>query len=326
MDLGSTGWTEFKMTPDVTSYIAENIELFDCETGLIHSHHTLGAFFSGQDTSTLQVEGNDTNCFVSLIVDTQGTYKAAITRKVQSKVEITKKPLGSSYEFFGEGPVCSDSVTTPQSTQIIDNEEIEYFMLDVQVEQVINPLDYLDTRFEEIEQRKKSLIKPVTSKNKKEDDKEFYDWIHSSRKTSAEAKETLYSQPSLFDKDTMDSLVDPSLWQPDPTIIHHLATQMLTCSLFIKKDFDTEKYVESLMAEYCDNAFEDLDEFSRWAESMIDFIINHYNDPDTPADVYDDWDSYIAKIIGALIEELHQYPSNIYIEEYITLLKNRGYE
>ena len=80
------------------------------------------------------------------------------------------------------------------------------------------------------------------------------------------------------------------------------------------------------MDKYCSDTFEDLDEFSRWADSMIDFIVNHYNDPDTPVDVYDDWDAYILKIIGALIDELQQYPSNAYIDEYISLLKNRGYE
>lgn len=42
MDLGTSGWTEFKMTPDVSSYIAQNIELFDCDMGLCHSHHTMG--------------------------------------------------------------------------------------------------------------------------------------------------------------------------------------------------------------------------------------------------------------------------------------------
>ena len=36
MDLGTGGWTEFKMTPDVTAYMAENIELFECEMGLVH--------------------------------------------------------------------------------------------------------------------------------------------------------------------------------------------------------------------------------------------------------------------------------------------------
>ena len=42
MDLGTGGWTEFKMTEDVTAYIADNIELFSCDLGLIHSHHLMG--------------------------------------------------------------------------------------------------------------------------------------------------------------------------------------------------------------------------------------------------------------------------------------------
>ena len=36
MDLGTSGWTEFKMNEDVTAYMAENIELFDCDMGLVH--------------------------------------------------------------------------------------------------------------------------------------------------------------------------------------------------------------------------------------------------------------------------------------------------
>lgn len=36
MDLGTSGWTEFKMNEDVTACMAENIELFDCELSLVH--------------------------------------------------------------------------------------------------------------------------------------------------------------------------------------------------------------------------------------------------------------------------------------------------
>ena len=84
MDLGTSGWTEFHMSEDVAAYMADNAELFSCDTGLIHSHHRLGAFFSGQDNLMLQQEGNDTNCFVSLVVDTKGSYVARVTRKLQS--------------------------------------------------------------------------------------------------------------------------------------------------------------------------------------------------------------------------------------------------
>ena len=42
MDLGTSGWTEFKMSEEVAGYMAENIELFECKLGLVHSHHSLG--------------------------------------------------------------------------------------------------------------------------------------------------------------------------------------------------------------------------------------------------------------------------------------------
>lgn len=36
MDIGTTTYTEFNMSPDVISYMAQNPELLDCKMGLIH--------------------------------------------------------------------------------------------------------------------------------------------------------------------------------------------------------------------------------------------------------------------------------------------------
>ena len=36
MDLGNSTYTEFKMSEDVAAYMAENIELFDCDLQLVH--------------------------------------------------------------------------------------------------------------------------------------------------------------------------------------------------------------------------------------------------------------------------------------------------
>lgn len=36
MDIGSTTYTEFAMSPDVISYMAQKPELLDCKMGLIH--------------------------------------------------------------------------------------------------------------------------------------------------------------------------------------------------------------------------------------------------------------------------------------------------
>ncbi len=36
MDLGNATFTEFTMNEDVTAYMSENIELFDCDLQLVH--------------------------------------------------------------------------------------------------------------------------------------------------------------------------------------------------------------------------------------------------------------------------------------------------
>jgi len=130
----------------------------------------------------------------------------------------------------------------------------------------------------------------------------------------------------LFDEKTMDEMVDSSRWQPDPTIIHYLCCQLLTSSLIVNKDIDLKQWVAKHMEKKYKEIFEDFDEFSRWADSMVEFILMHYNDPDVPAEVYDDWDLYIARVSGAIMMELGEYSSNEYIEEYINLLSMRGYE
>ncbi len=323
MDLGTSGWTEFKMTPDVTAYIADNIELFNCETGLVHSHHTLGAFISGQDSKTLQVEGNDTNCFVSLIVDTKGTYVAAITRKMQKKTEIVTKSLGTSYEFFGEGEVRTNEDPMSESTKVVDNETIEYFMLDVEREVVDNPLKYLDDRFSEIEKQKEANKLPVSFKNTPDKDEEFFDWIHSSRKTSAEAKEALYSQPTLFSKEEMDEMIDAEAWVPDGDTIHHMAAQLITCSLIINKDIDLKQWITRHMVKKYAEIFADFNDFEYWADNITEFMISHtYDFYDAPSEVLVDDETFQSKIAEALIEELEEYPSNNYIAHYINLLNN----
>ena len=100
MDIGSSAYTEFEMSPEVATYMVENPELLDCKMGLIHSHQSFGTFFSGTDTATLQSEGKHRNHFLSLIINNAGVYTAAITRKKIVKKDIVEMPrleLGTSY-------------------------------------------------------------------------------------------------------------------------------------------------------------------------------------------------------------------------------------
>ena len=318
MDLGSPGFTQFKMDETVAAYIAENIELFDCDIQLIHSHNNMSCFFSGQDQATLREEGNDRNCFVSLIVNNAGTYCAAVTRKLQLTKKITVQTSGVSYEFFGEGKKAL-TAGVPPIEETSEEAVIQYFMLDVEREIVENPLEYLDYRFNEIE-RKKEESKPVPAKNFKIDspadsDDEFFDWLHANRKSSE------VSSPTLFDKDTMEELVDTSKWQPDPTIIHYLAAQLLTTSLIVNPDIDLKQWVTRHMKKKYEEIFSEGDEeFMGWSDSFVEFIVNHYNDTEVPAEVYDDWDTYRGKVAEAIMDEISSYPSNKYIDGYIDVL------
>ena len=325
MDLGSPGFTQFKMDETVTAYIADNLELFNCDIQLIHSHNKMQAFFSGQDQATLREEGNDRNCFVSLIVNNAGTYCAAVTRKLHLTKKVTVETSGVSYEFFGEGKKTL-TAGVPPVENTSEEAVIQYFMLDVEVEKVDNPLDYLDERFEEIEAKKKKAEipqKPVYMPPTREiRDSEFFDWLHSEKSVEPEKAK----QGTLFDEETMEELVDPAKWSPDPTIIHYICCQMLTSSLIVNKDIDLKQWVTKHMEKKYNEIFEDMDEFERWADSMIEFAVNHYNDPDVPGELYDDWDLYMSKVTGALLDELNEYPANEYIDEYKRQLMMRAYE
>lgn len=319
MDLGSSGWTEFKMTEDVTAYMAENIELFECDLALCHSHHSLGAFFSGQDIKTLQIEGNDTNCFVSLIVDTRGTYQAAITRKLTQNIESTIKHYSHSYEFFGEGTV-QESGNPVEETKVTENTIIEYFMLDIQKEEVTNPLEYLDSRFEEIEEKKKvNVVKPYASASTMtahwEDEKDdtfpsFRDYLNRNRKN--EQKETY-----LFSNEEMKDLeAEPNI-EVDPTVVHDCVAKMIACSLIIDTTrFNLEQWISRFMKEKYDTIFPTLESFMSWSEFAVEWMLE-YASMDTNEDSYE----YQMALAHAMYDELLNYSGqNDYIDKYLEVI------
>lgn len=314
MDVGTSGWTEFKMSEDVTAYMAENMELFNCDIALVHSHHHLGAFFSGQDLKTLQKEGNDTNCFVSLIVDTKGEYKAAITRKVKKKVQATTVDFGTSYEFFGEGTISTPENPMSETTRVLENENIEYFMLDVEREEVENPYSVIDKRLEEItEQKKSTAYRPLWSFSDDYSASPYY-------------KEPITKLPVSNNKPTAkEGLLfdEEEVYTIDPKESHYLTCQMITCSLIINKDVDLKQWITRHMDKKYGEIFYDKKNFEYWAESYVDFLIDSYSrkGESYPGDVYD----YQSVLASKIYNELNTYPTNEYIKYYQELLTQYMY-
>ena len=326
MDLGNATFTQFQMSEDVASYMADNIELFDCDIELVHSHHQMSTSPSNTDLSTLRTEGNDRNCFVSLIVNNAGTYYAAVTRKVTSKSQIIIENLGSSYEFFGEGKV-NIPIDTPQETETAENTVIEYFDLDIVRHTVSNPLEYLDTRFAEILKKKESEVKhttPLTSLV----DTNFHDWLHKDYPTK--------SEPYLFDDTTMKSLeyskasYNISSGQfnfiPNQKLIHKAIVRMILCSFILNPDkVDLKQWIKVHMKKKYEEIFHinssnNLDEFNEWRDFIVTYTLDHYEEL-FQVD-YNHWEDATYAIIEAMLGELEEFRgTNPYIDSYITTLE-----
>ena len=156
-DIGGGAYTEFKNDASLAGYMVEH-ELWDCYTGLQHSHCSFSTFFSGTDLSTLQSEGSEQNHFVSLIVNNAGPYTAAITRRVKgTRHTVTEGTETLSYKSFGdEEKVIDNKPLRSESTS--DVEYIEYYMLDVEVEHAEYERASLDLRLDELQHSANSYI------------------------------------------------------------------------------------------------------------------------------------------------------------------------
>lgn len=142
MDIGNSSMTEFTESPEIANYIAMN-NLFECEMGLIHSHHTMSAFFSSTDENTLLSEGKLMNHFLSLIVNNEGFYKARITCKKEVKQEI-KETI--EYKTFNNEK-CSKV-----DRYSINKTIVEYFNLNINYP-VMN-IEEIDKRIENLNNKK----------------------------------------------------------------------------------------------------------------------------------------------------------------------------
>ena len=150
MDIGSATFTEFETSPEIAAYIGDNLELFDCQMGLIHSHNTMNTFFSGTDNKTLLEQGKETNHFLSLIVNNEGNYTAAITRQINSEYTINET---CEYKSFGDKTVKNKRKSKGTRTFI------EKINADIIVEGMY---DFTD-RIKEIKDSKKPVNNYVTS-------------------------------------------------------------------------------------------------------------------------------------------------------------------
>ena len=295
----------------------------------ITSHHQMSTQPSSTDINTLREEGNERNCFVSLIVNNVGTYYAAITRKVQTKSEVTIKRLGTSYEFFGEGTkeiVHNGSSTT----KVMDKEVIEYYDLEVERHEVTNKLSYLDDRFDEIK-RMKETKRPKDKCVETSSGTKFYSWLHENENKSNKELSLFDDNKSSIlssaDNEKLDYIIYD--WQPDKNKIHKAAINIVACSLIINTEkFDLRQWVIKHMTNVYNRIFEDsgyIEEdnmkFHEWRDFIIQYTLDHFSVDDVPDAVFEEPDLMQSRIAQAIYNELKEFEDiNPYMQDYCASL------
>lgn len=327
MDLGDSVYTEFQMNEDVAAYMAENIELFDCELQLVHSHHNMTCTPSGTDLKTLQEEGNERNCFVSLIVNNAGTYYAAVTRKVHYKSEVTVKDLGSSYAFFGEGTKGIDSVDQ-SCTKTIEKEVIEYFDCKVERHTVVNDLEYLDARFEEIKTKKAT---PMPIKDRRPNwDMEVLNLTGNPQEGNLFERHT-YGQHAFNNDYSEDET--PVEWYPDPDKVHRAVVNMITCSLNINPDnVDLKHWIK----KHLENTYKRIfgqdclqqvgqgweHPFNVYKDFIAEFMSCYFFNDDIPEELREYTEYTQSQIASAMMSELQPYTGmSPFLKEYYDMME-----
>lgn len=312
MDVGTTSYTEFNMSPRVINYMTENIDLLDCQMGLIHSHNNMAAFFSGTDLATLKEEGIDRNHFVSLIVNNRGKYVAAITRKMKSKTVIEECTY---YSFGGEEVLISEPC-------VEEKEQLEYFELDIEFE---NTCIELKNSLEEIKENKK--IKQAFRKEQFVQ-KNLFDQDNNITLNYKKNENQVYL-PKYVEKEELDFEINESQIHDlsfNKNTINSLALQLITGSVILPNEsrIDPNKWSTNMSSLY-ERRFgknkEGLELFRTWAEGYIEFLCWYSEDEELSKEGIDD-DEMAAICADDLIEYLTKLPGkNDYIEIYIDILK-----
>jgi hypothetical protein len=254
MDTGYSATTEFYLDEaNIGSYIIDH-DLFGCQCGLVHSHHSMQAFFSGQDTAMLEQEGSSRNHFLSLVVNNTGKYVACVTVKEVFEHAITTK---SYYRTFNDELIKSGINESNQTSEII---KVHY--LDVVVHNTLSCDDYDELM---------ATIAECDIKKKEREEKE------KERRSFILPKTPLYKNQqteelTLFD--TNDYIIEENDEENilNEQQIKEYASQLLAISL-IPGNLEMIPYLVKNLPEAAKETFKTIKEYEDSLSIVLDYLI-----------------------------------------------------
>ena len=333
MDIGTSAYTEFNVSPDMATYMVDHPELLEegIYQGLIHSHNNMATFFSGTDTSTLSAEGNDMAHFVSLIVNNAGKYTAGITRKYKCVQTVSEK-----YTY----PTWNEEVREGVETFDIEEEKLEWFNLDIVFEDATDNFETeMMERLKEIKESKKKTvplyksscpqygnniapIKEVVSTFPMYKD-EYYGEEGRGWYKAKEVKETSGKQSELPFEEPEEEYFDIpyGIITVDKDIVQSIVRQLVTSSIIISNEsaVDVKKWANSMENLYR-RRFGSVKAFEYFASNYVDYLINYTYDGDVMAVISNDDSTMAALLAHDVREELEKLPKNPWLNVYIELM------
>lgn len=107
MDKGTKAYTEYSFDDDVADYIMdnamENPEFMTYKLGHIHSHNSMGVFFSGTDWQELYINCANHNFYLSLIVNNRNEMVAKLVYRATPVAYKSLDENGEEYEMGSFG-------------------------------------------------------------------------------------------------------------------------------------------------------------------------------------------------------------------------------
>lgn len=297
LDVGTSTYTEFDMSPKVIAYMTEHPELLDCQIGLIHSHNQMATFFSSTDLQTLKEEGIDRNHFVSLIVNNEGTYTAAVTRKISSTKEVQDD---FSYKTF------EDNIKKGIRSYKVEEDYILYNYLTIAKETDSTNFTELETQIKEVKKDKQNRTTQVNNTYPMSSlstiPKTTFPKVEDNRQTSFDFSNSLENYYSYDPKVTVNK-----------DTVKSLAMQLITGSILTNSNtnINLQEWLNK-MEQTFDKRFTQPSSFSVWCATNIEFILSDA----VPDEHLKDQDNYICN----LAIEVYDFISKLKMNKYLQII------